>query len=250
MTTFSFILCGIAAIVFVILIFCGKYQWDKIKDYQEELKELESQTLASQDCLTDLEKNITDHLERINGLNSQIGDLDAELLEHKNNVALAIDAAKHEKIIHDKIDFYRLNIDETDKEDIKKLRSIEPQLAHPEVLDKMIWKVYYENKTSDLIGRVIGNQQKTGIYKITNISNGMCYIGQSVNLASRWRQHIKRGIGAEAPTQNKLYPAMRKFGPENFVFQILEECSPESLDVREDYWQDYYQAKEYGYSIK
>ena len=78
----------------------------------------------------------------------------------------------------------------------------------------------------------------------------MCYVGQAVDLAARWKQHIKRGIGAEPPTRNKLYPAMLSIGVENFSFEIIEECSREELDAREDYWQEYFKAKEFGYSIK
>jgi hypothetical protein len=44
-------------------------------------------------------------------------------------------------------------------------------------------------------------------------------------LIERWRQHIKRGIGAETPTRNKLYPAMLAIGVENFTFEVIEECS-------------------------
>ena len=89
-----------------------------------------------------------------------------------------------------------------------------------------------------------------GIYKITNLENQMCYVGQAADVASRWRQHIKRGLGAEAPTRNKLYPAMSEFGVENFTFELLEECDRDALDAREDYWQDFYHAKDFGYSIK
>jgi group I intron endonuclease len=96
----------------------------------------------------------------------------------------------------------------------------------------------------------VGAGVHTGIYKITNIKNNMCYVGQAANIAERWRQHIKRGIGAEAPTRNKLYPAMLSFGVENFTFEIVEECSRDSLNDREDYWQDYFHAKDFGYSIK
>ena len=61
---------------------------------------------------------------------------------------------------------------------------------------------------NDLIGRVIGKEEKSGIYKITNIDNKKVYIGQSAGIAARWKQHVKRGVGAEAPTRNKLYPEM------------------------------------------
>jgi group I intron endonuclease len=97
---------------------------------------------------------------------------------------------------------------------------------------------------------VVGNKVKTGIYKITNLENGMCYVGQAANIADRWKQHIKRGIGAEPLTRNKLYPAMLSIGVENFSFEIIEECDRSKLNELEDYWQDFYKAKEFGYSIK
>ena len=32
-----------------------------------------------------------------------------------------------------------------------------------------------------------------------------------------------------------LYQALAKYGEENFLFEILEECDAESLNVREQY---------------
>ena len=119
-----------------------------------------------------------------------------------------------------------------------------------DILNKVIWKSYYEKPTTDLIGRVIGSGVHTGIYKITNLENQMCYVGQAVDLAARWKQHIKRGIGADTPTRNKLYPAMLENGVENFSFELIEECPREKLNEREDYWQEFFKAKEFGYSIK
>jgi group I intron endonuclease len=123
-------------------------------------------------------------------------------------------------------------------------------LRDKEPLNKVIWKCYYEKPTTDLLGRVIGSGVHTGIYKITEIESGKCYIGQAANIADRWKQHIKRGVGAETPTRNKLYPAMIAAGPENFTFEVVELCDRQLLDEREDYWQDYFKAKEFGYSIK
>ena len=130
------------------------------------------------------------------------------------------------------------------------LREVEPYLRDKEPLNKVIWKCYYEKPTTDMIGRVIGSGIHTGIYKITEISSGKCYVGQAANLADRWKQHIKRGVGADTPTRNKLYPAMIAAGPENFTFEVVEECDRSRLDEREDYWQEYFKAKEFGYSIK
>lgn len=96
----------------------------------------------------------------------------------------------------------------------------------------------------------MGTGIHTGIYKITNIDNQMCYVGQAANIADRWKTHIKRGLGAEPPINNKLYPAMKQFGVENFTFEIVEECDRGKLNEREDYWQEVFKAKEFGYSIK
>ena len=43
---------------------------------------------------------------------------------------------------------------------------------------------------------------------------------------------------------------MLEFGVENFSFELIEECDKEALNEREQYWQEFYGAKEFGYSIK
>ena len=122
------------------------------------------------------------------------------------------------------------------------MREVEPHLRNKEPLNKIIWKCYYEKPTTDLIGRVVGLGVHTGIYKLTEISTGKCYVGQSTNIADRWKQHIKRGVGADTPTRNKLYPAMIAAGPENFTFEVIEECDKSMLDEKEKYWTDYFKA--------
>ena len=176
--------------------------------------------------------------------------LDDKIFKLTREVDAAVEAAKRAEEIKNQANFYKLQLSSVDIEEIKLLRSIEPHLRDKETLNKVIWKSYYEKPTTDLIGRVIGSGTHTGIYKITNLNNQMCYVGQATDLAARWKQHIKRGIGAETPTRNKLYPAMLALGVENFSFEVIEECSREELDTREDYWQDYFKAKEFGYSIK
>lgn len=168
----------------------------------------------------------------------------------KNTVDMATEAAKREEEMRNAKNFYCLDLSEQDVLEINKLRQVEPYLRDKEALNKVIWKSYYEKPYTDLIGRVIGDKIKTGIYKITNIKNQMCYVGQSVDIASRWKQHIKRGIGADTPTRNKLYPAMLSFGVENFTFEVIEECDKLKLDEREKYWQNFFNASTYGYSMR
>ena len=179
-----------------------------------------------------------------------IEETTALLKEMQEKVAAAVEAAKRQEEMETQQNFYRIQLSDIDLEEIERLRAVEPYLRNKEALNKVIWKVFYEKPTTDLIGRVIGSIQATGIYKITNIQNQKCYVGQAVNLGDRWKQHIKKGLGADPPTRNKLYPAMKEVGPENFTFEVIEQCDRASLDSREDYWQEYFKAKEFGYSIK
>jgi hypothetical protein len=43
---------------------------------------------------------------------------------------------------------------------------------------------------------------------------------------------------------------MKIDGPEAFIFELLEDCPREILNEREQYWQEFFKAKEFGYSIK
>ena len=43
---------------------------------------------------------------------------------------------------------------------------------------------------------------------------------------------------------------MYEDGPYNFTWQIVEECSKETLTEKEKYWIDFYEGQGYGYNIK
>jgi len=86
----------------------------------------------------------------------------------------------------------------------------------------------------------------TGIYKITSPSNKI-YIGQSLNINKRWRENY---FTIKCKNQQKLYYSLKKYGPENHIFEIIEECSSEKLDEREIYWIDFYDCVKEGLNIR
>ena len=205
---------------------------------------------AQQEYETMMREGMEYYLSRINAAADDYNRVIAQLQDAKEKADAAVEVNKRAELERQEKDFYRLQLSDIDVEEIQRIRSIEPYLRKKEPLNKVVWKVYYEKPYTDLIGRVVGQGRKTGIYKITNLENGMCYVGQAVDIAERWKQHIKRGIGADPPTSNKLYPAMLAIGVENFTFEIIEQCNGSKLSEREQYWQDFYHAKDFGYSIK
>lgn len=88
-----------------------------------------------------------------------------------------------------------------------------------------------------------------GIYKITNQISGHAYIGQSVDIEERFRQHIKRAYDSKKEYNKVLYAAIRLYGTNNFTFEILEEIvNIEELNDREIYWIAYYNTYNDGYN--
>jgi len=77
---------------------------------------------------------------------------------------------------------------------------------------------------------------KIGIYKIVSPSEKI-YIGQSINIEKRWEKNYKT---LKCKTQTKLYNSLKKYGPENHIFEVIEECLENQLDEREIYWGTHY----------
>lgn len=89
----------------------------------------------------------------------------------------------------------------------------------------------------------------TGIYKITNLINNNAYIGLSINIEKRWQAHKERSQDQNNKEYNKiLYAAFRKYGIDNFKFEILEICQPQELKQKEIYWIAYYDTYRNGYN--
>lgn len=83
-----------------------------------------------------------------------------------------------------------------------------------------------------------------GIYKITSPS-GKIYIGQSKDINKRFNQYFK--IIDSIKKQPILYNSLKKHGPDSHIFEVLEECEFEQLNIRERYYQDLYIGD--GYSL-
>lgn len=245
--------------------------------YQSEKAQAEKRLAETLDKIeVSLEREVIkkqqEHFERINNLKQEYTSMREEatadfslMLQEKREelaeimsaleffkgcVDSATEENKRAKLEAEAKNFYRITLSYEDIAEIAKIRSIEPYLRDKEVLNKVIWSSYYRKPLSDLCGRVIGKEKKTGIYKLTNLTNGMVYVGQANDLASRFVQHVKKGIGAENPGSNKLYQAMLECGAENFTFEVIELCEEEQLNDKEKYWIEFFNGIDFGYNMR
>lgn len=67
--------------------------------------------------------------------------------------------------------------------------------------------------------------QISGIYRIINTLDNKFYIGNSVNIYSRWGLH-KHLLNNNKHGSIKLQRAWNKYGEQNFRFEIIELCDP------------------------
>ena len=219
---------------------------NKFKFVEEELKRNFEQ--AKQDYNKEYLDILKDGSEIISLKNQEILKISKQLNDIENTVSMAIEAEKRRQAEALEEQKYKIIISDEDLLEINKLREVAPYLRNPRPVYKIIWEGYYRTPTNNLISRVIGTTTKTGIYKLTNTKNNMSYIGQAVNIADRWKQHIKCGLGIDTPN-TQLYKIIKKDGVENFKFEVLEECKREDLNRKEKYWIGFYKTDDFGYNM-
>jgi group I intron endonuclease len=78
---------------------------------------------------------------------------------------------------------------------------------------------------------------KSGVYKILNKINGKFYIGSAKNVTSRWDQH-RRSLLKGKHSNPMLQRAVKKYGFNSFIFEVLEQCTLFNLQTREQYYLD------------
>lgn len=83
-----------------------------------------------------------------------------------------------------------------------------------------------------------------GIYSITNKNTGKMYIGQSINIENRFKQHCY-GHNKHSWIDKDI----RRIGKENFCFKIIHECSEENLDDEERKFINLYCTFQQGYNL-
>lgn len=222
--------------------------------YAKEIEDLTKRETIDLQSITEFYES------KKNTIVEQYNDFVAELKEKKEHLQTQLKQAENRQLeiieqykraeqIRTEKDFYRIVLSEENIDDVQLLRKMSHDLHDPSVLYKLIYKNYYERPFNEMVGRVVTGEGSVGIYKITNLENGRCYIGQTKqSFKDRWRTHLKRGLKAEPGTSNKLYNAMWEDGVENFTFEVLAECNTDELNQKEKEYIQFYHADTWGYN--
>lgn len=208
------------------------------KYYQKQEKDFDDKIIALE----------TNYQEQVNKIEDELVLHREELEKIRKTKAATISAQLKEQEIKNKLAFYCLRPKESDIQDVRTLERVKPQLKNPRILSMLIWSTFFQKDMTTLCNNILGTNTVCGIYKITNQVNDKCYIGQSVDVARRWKDHAKCGLGIDTPVGNKLYKEMQEIGIWNFSWELLEACPQKDLNEKEKFYIELYQSKNYGYN--
>lgn len=90
---------------------------------------------------------------------------------------------------------------------------------------------------------------KSGIYKISNTVNDKIYIGSSINILQRIKEHIKT-LKAGVHRNSYLQNHYNKYG-QCLIYEVIEECEIINILEREQFYIDLFKSsiRKYGFNL-
>lgn len=209
---------------------------------RQEIKQILKQ--AELNANSNFNNQVDSYLIQRSQMECELKEIKKELEEERNKRAAINEEIRRARELEEQQDFYRIQLNPNDIDDVEILRNVAPRLRHPEAINKVIWTGYYQKPLAELRKRVA--VEGPGVYKITRIKTNEIYIGQAVNVSTRFAEHCKAALGVGTLASSQLHRVMAQDGCENFLFELLEEVPKDKLRERESYYIDFYDSKTYG----
>ena len=144
--------------------------------------------------------------------------------------------------------FYTIQVPDEYKDDINFLiTTVSQKVQHPDIINKLVWAEYVKPYIDSTFKRV-GIEDKPGIYKITHIDSGKCYIGKSTNVKKRIADHFKSSIGIKTIADQAVHHEIWKTGFWNWTIEVVIYCDKEKLSEMEKYYIDFFKSNVFGYN--
>lgn len=218
----------------------AEYEQRKRIEIEQALKQAELNANSS------FNNQVDSYLARRAQMESELDQIKTDLEAERSKRAAINEEILRARALEEQQDFYRIQLDPDDTNDIQLLRSITARLRHPEAINKVIWTGYYQKPLAELRKRLLPNGDVSGVYKITRLKTNEIYIGQTTSVDKRWQEHVKSALGVGTLASSQLHRVMAADGCENFTFELLEVVPKDKLRERESYYIDFYDSKTYG----
>ena len=182
----------------------------------------------------------------VSTMQEQLGALQHEIEDYREKRDAINTEILRQRALDEQQDFYRICITDNDLEDISIIQSLRSKLHKTAFLDKITYDVFVDKYVKEMAKRVLNGTNPSGIYKVTNIQTKEIYIGKSTTVATRWQNHCKSAFGLEGVADSQFQRALKKYGIQNFTWELLEEVPKDKLTERERYYIEFYDSKHYG----
>lgn len=144
--------------------------------------------------------------------------------------------------------FYTIQVPDEYKEDIDfLLTTVSQKVQHPDIVNKLVWNEYVKPYIDDTFRRV-GIEDKSGIYKITNLDNGKAYIGKSTDIKKRLADHFKASVGLKSIAWQAVHDEILRTGFWNWTLEPIIYCDKDKLNEMEKYYINFFDTVNNGYN--
>lgn len=144
--------------------------------------------------------------------------------------------------------FYTIQLPEEYQEDIEfLLTTVAAKVQHPDIISKLVWTEYVKPNIEDTFKR-IEIKSEPGIYKLTSLENGKCYVGKSTDVKKRIADHFKSVVGIKSIADQAVHHAILKEGFWNWTIEVITYADKERLNDLEKYYIEFFKAQEFGYN--
>ena len=215
---------------------------EKQQYYQKLLQDTINYCDAQNESIKDAaEEKWREAIEQITKYKQSIEEA-KERFESIERTLRAYDAEQQQKL------FYTIQLPEEYKEDIEfLLTTVAAKVQHPDIISKLVWAEYVKPYLDDTFKR-IEIKGEPGIYKLTSLQNGKCYVGKSTNVKNRIADHFKSAVGIKSIADQAVHHAILKEGFWNWLIEIITYCDKDKLNEMEKYYIEFFKSQEFGYN--
>lgn len=144
--------------------------------------------------------------------------------------------------------FYTIQVPDEYKDDIDfLLTTVAAKVQHPDIINKLVWAEYVKPYLDSTFKRV-GVEDKSGIYKLTSLIDGKCYVGKSTNIKKRIADHMKSVVGIQTIADQAVHHAIAREGYWNWTIEPIIYCEKDKLNELEKYYIKFFKSQEFGYN--